>query len=80
MVTKKKIAVIAVVLGLIAVFMAIGAAMALKDISRGTEPDLKLEWAVVWMAIVVIIISQLISIVAALALLLGRRSSPGDER
>ena len=65
-------AVAAVTLGFLAIATMVLAALALTDIARG-EPDLTLEWAVVKLAVVVVIVSQGLSLLAIGSLLASRR-------
>lgn len=69
----------AVVLGLLAVVMSLGAAMALLDIAQGKEQNLTLEWIVVWVALILMVIAQVVSIAAILGLL-RRRSRAGGSK
>jgi len=59
----RRIAFMAVALGLIAVVFAVFAILALSDIAAG-EPDLGLEWTVVRAALAIIVISQVLSLTA----------------
>ena len=69
------IAFAAVVLGLFAIVMVVLAVLALFDIAQGQEPNLALEWASVWIALVVVVIAQIVSLVAISAFLRDHRAS-----
>ncbi len=69
------IAFAAVVLGLFAIVMVVLAVLALFDIAQGHESNLALEWASVWIALVVVVIAQVVSLVAISAFLRERRAS-----
>ena len=76
---SSRIAIAAIVLGVVAILMSIGAVLALLDIVQGEEPNLTLEWVVVWMALAVMVIAQVVSIVAILGLSLRRRPADGAD-
>jgi heme/copper-type cytochrome/quinol oxidase subunit 2 len=63
----------AVVLGIFAIIMAFAAALALMDIAKGKEDSLVLEWLAVWIALVVIVVSQFVSIAMMIGLWRARR-------
>ncbi len=68
------IAFAAVVLGFFAIVMVVLAVLALFDIAQGQESNLALEWASVWITLVVVVIAQVVSLVAISAFLRGRRA------
>ncbi|MFH1501667.1 MAG: hypothetical protein ABIG03_01340 [Candidatus Eisenbacteria bacterium] len=74
---RRSIAIVAVILGVFAIVMAAFAFLALLDIAQGQEPDLMLEWAAVWIALVVVVVALVVSLAAIVSLLRGRRAGTG---
>jgi len=72
-----RFALLAVSLGLFAIIMVSTAFLALLDIAMDREPDLTLEWLSVWVAVVVVLSAQIISLVAIFALM--HRGRQGDR-
>ena len=62
------ITVMAMILEIFAFLMTLAACLALMDISKGTEPDLRLEWYTVWYAIGFNLLAHIISFVAVVKL------------
>jgi hypothetical protein len=65
------VAVAAVILGFIAIVMAMFLVLALSDIAKG-EPDLTLEWTYVRFALATMVASQVLSLAAVARFLRGR--------
>ncbi len=61
---SQMLASVAIILGALALLLSWGATLALLDIVQGREPDLSLEWTVVWIALPVITLAQVVSIAA----------------
>lgn len=60
---KHGIVLTAVLVGIVALAMAVFAFLALSDIAHG-EPDLTLEWAVVRVALATMVVSQILALAA----------------
>ncbi len=63
-----KLIAITIALSVLTIVMASLAFLALLDIAQGKEPDLTLEWLVVWVSMVVINAAQVGLIVGAVKL------------
>jgi len=62
------ITILAMILEIFAFFMTLAACLALMDISKGTEPDLRLEWYIVWYAIGFNLLAHIISFITVVKL------------
>ena len=64
---------IAVALGFLAIVMVGVGALGLVDIAQGSEPNLRLEWTVVWSALGVALLALIVSLSAIYRLMHGQR-------
>jgi hypothetical protein len=73
-----RVALVAVVLGFIAIVMLVMATLALADVARG-EPDLAFEWNVIRAALVVVLVAQVLALAALARSLRGGRDRGGAQ-
>jgi len=80
-VKKHGIVLTAVLVGIVALAMAVFAFLALSDIAHG-EPDLTLEWAVVRVALATMVVSQILALaaIARLSWAAGRHGTESEQQ
>ena len=63
------------ILGTLSIIFVCLSVLALMDIGGGREPDLMLEWAVVWLTVPLVLVSLVVSMAAVMVL--ARRKKRG---
>jgi len=59
---------LSLILGTLSIIFVCLSALALTDIGSGREPDLVLEWTVVWLTVPLVMVSLVVSMVAIVKL------------